>query len=316
MKLDPTPVFESLWEFAHERQNIFFKRLNGESPPFTSNEILQEFSFTNPYRITDRVSQYLVKNVIYSHCQSAPEVLFRILLFKLFNSIGTWELLESQFGTPSIHSFDIGEYDRVLTNAKQSGAKIYSGAYIMPSGKSTFGSNRKHYNHLTLLNEIMSANPIKEIEKMNTLRELYEFLLSKPTIGRFLAFQFAIDINYSEITNFEESEFVIAGPGALSGIFKCFKHFEARFAEKIIFRLFLDQENEFKKRGLAFKFLHGRKLQPIDIQNLFCELDKYARVKHKDIEGLSSRKRIKRKFRMNPDPIEYFYPPKWDLKFS
>src|SRR5262249_48644880 len=55
------------------------------------------------------------------------------------------------------------------------------------------------------------------------------------------------------------------------------------------------------------------RLQLIDCQNLFCEVDKYARVRHPDVGGASGRTRIKQRFRAHPDPIEYWYPPKWGI---
>ena len=47
------------------------------------------------------------------------------------------------------------------------------------------------------------------------------------------------------------------------------------------------QEDEFERLGLRFRDLWGRRLQLIDCQNLFCEVSKYARVKHPEIMGLS-----------------------------
>jgi hypothetical protein len=57
-------VYDLYWYFACERQNIFLKKLNGESAPWTDDKILQEYKFCNSYRINDRVSQYLLKNVV------------------------------------------------------------------------------------------------------------------------------------------------------------------------------------------------------------------------------------------------------------
>ena len=62
--------------------------------------MLATYKFTNAYRASDRVSQYLIRNVIYRDDlpMSPHEVFFRILLFKLFNKIETWELLERAIG--------------------------------------------------------------------------------------------------------------------------------------------------------------------------------------------------------------------------
>jgi hypothetical protein len=51
-----------------------------------------------------------------------------------------------------------------------------------------------------------------------SLRSVYEILLAYPGIGPFLAFQYAIDLNYSTLLDFDEGNFVVAGPGAIDGI--------------------------------------------------------------------------------------------------
>jgi hypothetical protein len=73
------------------------------------------------------------------------------------------------------------------------------------------------------------------------------------------------------------------------------------------------QESEFERLGLDFQSLFGRPLQLIDCQNLFCEVDKYARMKHPEISGISGRTRIKQKYSANTQPIDYWYPPKWGI---
>jgi hypothetical protein len=73
------------------------------------------------------------------------------------------------------------------------------------------------------------------------------------------------------------------------------------------------QDSEFKRLGLDFQPLWGRRLQLIDCQNLFCEVDKYARMKHPEISGISGRTRIKQKYSANKQLINYWYPPKWGI---
>ena len=90
-KLKQTEAYKYYWKFATERQNIFFNRINNiNKNEFTEDEILQEYKFTNAYRASDRVSQFLIKEVIYNdNNYSNEDVLFRIILFKLFNKIET-----------------------------------------------------------------------------------------------------------------------------------------------------------------------------------------------------------------------------------
>jgi hypothetical protein len=108
---------------------------------------------------------------------------------------------------------------------------------------------------------------------------------------------------------------VIAGPGALDGIAKCFSNTGGRDAEAVIYWVHDQQERAFAAAGLSFSTLYGRRLKPIDCQNLFCEISKYARVAHTDYPGLSGRTRIKQSYRHNLRPLPApMYPPRWHLE--
>ncbi len=312
----PSSVYNTYWKFAVERQNIFFKRLtNPREYPWTSDFVLNNYKFTNAYRVADRVSQYLISEVIQKGSQDKTEVFFRIILFKLFNKIWTWEYLQKNLGKISFSSFDFRTISNLLKKARSNGMPIYSNAYIMASGKSSFNHDFKHENHLRLLERMMADNLATLLRECNTMQEGYETLLSYPTIGTFLAYQYVTDINYSEITNFSEMEFVKAGPGAKDGINKCFDDLGDYTNEDIIRMVCDKQEEEFNRLELNFKSLWGRRLQLIDCQNLFCEVDKYSRVAHPEYSGSSNRTRIKQKFQPSSlTPINYTFPRKWFLE--
>jgi hypothetical protein len=311
----PTPsvVFDTYWRFAAQRQDIYFKRMEGRPEPWTLDPVLRENKFTNAYRASDRVSQYLIKEVIYRRVFSPRDSLLRILLFKIFNKIETWQLLEESLGEIDEASFSVERFDAVLTKALAGGASIYSGAYIMPSGPESIRRARKHQMHLQLLAWLLASAFPERLSSMGSMAELYELFCSVPSIGPFLAYQFATDLNYSEHMNFSEMEFVVPGPGARDGIRKCFTSLGG-FAEADVIRWVADtQEHEFQKRGLEFHSLWGRPLQLIDCQNLFCEVDKYARRVHPEVVGRTGRTRIKQRFvSSGPMPAPYF-PPKWGI---
>ncbi|MCY4593172.1 MAG: putative DNA base hypermodification protein [Bryobacterales bacterium] len=308
-------AYESYWRFAAERQAVFFRRVRGETRPWTSNPVLAIYKFTNAYRASDRVSQYLIRNVIYRNDlpKARREVFFRILLFKLFNKIDTWKLLEREIGPITFEEYRFAAYDSVLARALHTGRRIYSAAYIMPPGSRTFGRSAKHQNHLLLLEQMMADELADRLAQSSSMQEGFEKLRAYPTIGDFLAYQFITDINYSELTDFSEMEFVVPGPGARDGLRKCFVD-PGGLNEPELIRLMADlQEREFERLDLDFQSLWGRRLQLIDCQNLFCEVDKFARVAHPEIVGRTGRIRIKQKFAPTPEPIELFYPPKWKL---
>lgn len=314
-KRKPTPsiVFDTYWKFAALRQDIFFEKLKGGLKIGVEDEILRRHKFTNAYRASDRVSQYLIKNVIYDGSQDFREVFLRTILFKIFNKISTWELLTDEIGEVTTLNFKFKNYSKMLLEAVNAKETIYSGAYIMASGKSTFGYNRKFENHLKLIEMMLKEQLPERILEAQALAQVFELLKDYPTIGNFLAFQFAIDLNYSQNLTFSEMDFVVPGPGAKDGIRKCFSDY-GDYSETDIIQYVTDhQEQQFARLDLDFKNLWGRPLQLIDCQNLFCEVDKYARVQHPEISGLSDRKRIKQIYRPNSEVINYWYPPKWGI---
>lgn len=309
----PTVAFDTYWRFAAERQAIFCRRMKQAVAPWTKDSILQRHKFTNAYRASDRASQFLIKHVIYEGDSSHDELFFRIMLFKLFNKIGTWELLQRECGPISYATYSFKEYDAVLSRAMKRGDRIYSAAYIMPGGQRFFGHARKHQNHLRLLESMMKDGVADAISRASRMVDAFDILTSYPTIGRFLAYQFVTDINYSTLTNFSEMDFVMAGPGALDGIHKCFQSLGGVTESEIVLLMAQRQDEEFERLGLEFERLGNRRLQLIDCQNLFCELDKYSRMAHPELNIPGRRSRIKQVFRANPEPIEYWYPPKWGI---
>jgi hypothetical protein len=316
VKLDPTvpsKLYDSYWRFAAERQAIFFRRLRGQRPPWTDDPILLKYKFTNAYRASDRVSQFLIRHVIYEGNQDPSEVFFRTILFKLFNRIETWKLLEQAIGTPMYSEFDFDRYDGVLSRAMAEGKTIYSAAYIMPTTLAFGVEARKHRTHLRLLERMMADSVPYRILDAGSLRNGFELLRSYPMLGDFLSYQYIVDLNYSGMLNHRESEFVVPGPGAREGLAKCFSS-PGGLSDSDLIRLVTDrQQMEFERLGIRFESLWGRRLQLVDCQNLFCEVDKYSRLAYPEIKGRNGRTRIKQLYRPGAAPLEYWYPPKWGL---
>ncbi len=310
--LNPTVVFDTYWYFASERHAVYQARVAGHRGPWTDDPVLSRHRFTNCYRAADRVSQYLIREVSYTSSQHLDEVIFRTLLFKMFNRVSTWRLLTDALGDLSWEHYNFAAYNEVLSAAFDQDRKLYSAAYVVPPPR--LGSHRKHTNHLRLLELMMTSDIAGSIANAHSLQGVFKVLKSYPAMGDFLAYQFAIDLNYSAVINFDEMEFVVPGPGAKDGIRKCFGPASDGIEAELIRYMAESQEEHFTRLGLKFTGLRGRPLQLIDCQNLFCEADKYARVVHPDIVGHSGRSRIKQLFAPVPEPVPAWFPPKWHLQ--
>ncbi len=310
MPLKPSPIFDDYWRFAYRRQEIFVQRQVLRQDVLSDDAIIRQHKFTNCYRVCDRVSQYLLSHVIYDgQTRSAADEFVRIVLFKLFNRIETWQFVVKMMGEPTMANFDAKRLAVLLTDYMAQGNKAYSAAYIMPSGKREFGSPVKHWNHLQLLDRMLNQSFEQRIWAETSLEGVYHLFLSQPGIGPFLAMQYATDIAYSDFSVAKESDFIVAGPGAKRGIAKCFQS-TGTYSDSDVIRWMVDnQESEFERLELDFRYLKNRRLQLIDCQNLFCEVDKYCRVKYPDV--VVGNTRIKQKYRGDPSPISFKFPPKW-----
>lgn len=303
-------IFDTYWITAARRQDIFFNKINGVYP-LTDDVIFQRYKFCNVYRASDRVSQYLIRNVIYDKARDEKTQLFRIFLFRLFNKCETWDYLTETLGEINLENFDQIYYSKLINKIKKEGGVVYGNAFILCANKA-YGYDKKHDNHLALIDYIFRKSQVADgILRSKSLRELFLILRNLPLIGNFMAYQIATDFNYSEVFSFEENDFTVAGPGAIRGIRKCFVDTGGMSDEEIIMYMVENQDVNFERLGLNFHNLFGRKMKAIDCQNWFCETDKYCRVAFPEIK--SDRVKIKAEYSPTNKPIKLFYPPKWRL---
>lgn len=309
----PTDVYATYWRFAKTRQDAFFAQLSSDRV-LTDDPVIRRHRFTNVYRGADRVSQYLIRHVLYNREWSARDLVFRTLIFKFFNKIETWEALEKALGPITWESYQFKSYNRCLDRLMAAGRTVYSAAYIMPSGKTEFGYQRKHQNHLRIIEGMIKSELPKSLSASTSLEGVFQLLCKFPTIGPFIGYQLAIDLNYSRLLNFSENDFVQAGPGALDGISKCFSDL-GDFTQADIIRYMVDeQDRAFENYAPGFTNLWGRPLHLIDCQNLFCEVSKYSRAVHPEVKGLSGRTRIKQLYRPSDRSLDApWFPPKWGI---
>jgi len=313
------------------RMDIFWERFE-DKPISTNDSIFREFKFTNVYRCLDRVSQYLIRNVIYNerglrNDYSTEDIFWRILLFKHFNRIETWEMLEKEFGdiTLDIRFNDIIKF---LNDKQSQGELLYSPAYMLTCPilrKESFirmyeikHNSSKQEIYLNVFKKSIFENGyIYTILRSQSLKELVMNLQKVDTIADFLSMQYALDFNYSILFNFDENEFNIPGGGAVRGILRCFdirKNNHDMYLE--ILRWVQHNFDELAEIYLGennIRFLPGRNPTLADLQNCFCETDKYMRGLGIRINGIKG-ERIKKKFVPNSKKIDYFFPPKWGIK--
>ena len=308
-----TDVYGLYWLFASRRQQIFEQRVAGAQRPWSNDPILETFKFCNVFRAADRVSQYMIRDVAYGRDEgSAADRIFQIVAFRTFSNPRTWEGVRQYLGeSPKLTHLASGAFEQALDQVRAQYGGLYTGAFILCATKA-FGFDEKHRNHVALFRHMFIESRVAErLTEAKSLSAMIALLESFPLMGPFMAYQTAIDLCYSELFNFSENDHTQAGPGALRGLKKAFEDLGDYSPADAILWMVERQDEEFARLGLPFAGLFGRKLHGIDCQGLFCELDKYCREAVPDLK--SARSRIKARFTPSPEPLSFFFPPKWNL---
>jgi hypothetical protein len=316
MKNPPVPraeIYDIYWRFAARRQRAFERRVANELPPWTDDPILRSFKFCNVFRAADRVSQYLIRHVAYDHDNcSVDDRLFQIVAFRFFSKVATWETVREYLGhSPTVKDLRSDAFGAALEQARTRNGSIYTGAFIL-CASNAYGKPAKHLNHIELFRHMfVRGHMASRIASARSLASIYDMLHEYPLIGDFMAYQIAIDLNYSPYVDFSENDFTHPGPGAMRGLRKVFETLGDFTPAEAILWMVDRQDEEFRRLGLKFDGLWGRPLHAIDCQGLFCETDKYCREAAPELR--SARKRIKAKFVPSSEAITLFFPPKWRL---
>jgi len=307
-------VYELYWQFASRRQAAFEGRLAGKNAPWSDDPILQEFKFCNVYRAADRVSQYMIREICYAeNVGSDADRAFQIVAFRTFSKISTWNrLIELLERPPRIQDLADGSFVAALDRIKREDGGLYTGAFILCATKA-FGYDQKHHNHAALFEKMFLQDAVAHrLIGANSFEGIVRTLEGYPLMGPFMAYQTAVDLNYSELTDFSENDYTQAGPGALRGLAKVFESLGDYTPSEAIQWMVDHQEVEFERLNLPFSGLFGRPLHAIDCQGLFCETDKYCREAAPELT--SNRSRIKARYRPSTTSLELFFPPKWRLE--
>jgi len=285
---------------------------------WTNDKILQKYFFCNTFRVLDKGCQFLIKEVIEKGSQQPEEIVFRVILFNLFTKIETWQLLDQQLGPLKWVTYNHVKYAEVLSNAVENGITLYTDAFIKPAPH--FGHKRNYENHLCFLEVLMDNKLYSRLLVAPYMADVYEYLYSFPSMGSFTAYQLMLSLSYSNVLNFHRDDFVVSGPGSISGLRKIFGkswncNNDLAFHQDVM-RYFVDsQDYHFKRLGLHFSGLGPKKL-PMDIadvEHTLCEVDKYCRAAHPGFKG--TRQNLTRRFHSHlksPKSNPAYLPKAWN----
>lgn len=266
---------EAYFMFINERESIRVKKEDLKLPkPWTTDNVLRTYSFTNVKRENDKTTRWAVDNWYTPNLQADPRI--QMMACAIFRWFGTTEFA-SQHKYP-IERFDPHYTISVAEEMLKKKKKVFTGAYIITNGGISGPKQNvvcKYY-----LEPFWKQIPylLDVTEKYKSWEAVARNMSTIPGFGGsgFMTKEVLLDVFHTSIFNdvVDKKTWTPVGPGARRGLNR-------------IFRRPVDY-NVSASRGLA----EIRKLQeytlkywryPIelyttDIQFQLCEFDKYQRV--------------------------------------
>lgn len=279
-----------------ERQEIYFKRfkLKKESP-WTENEILRDYKFTNVYRELDRNSQYQIDNIFKKHQRgdSREELIWRIMFFRFFNNPEFFEFMKK--GNywngeiiPNVNHFNSGVLADAMRHFRLKKGNPFTNAYLTNSQACPGWTRDRCFSHKvipTLKESLYNIN--KVLIEANTPEDIIEVLKKLPSVADFMAHEFYQDFTYApfhakiKLMKFNQDDFTNVGPGAEVGIRLILPNRKTR-KEKLqgIYDL-RDLADDYLKEFGDFKYLpwYENKITLHQIEMWLCEFQKYWKMK-------------------------------------
>lgn len=290
-----------LLTFIVERYKIHLRKdVYENSAPWTSNEVLFEYKFTNVRREHDRQTRYLIENISTNDDLTLKEKILNSFLFRAWNNWDTMHDLGGPWKAKAIYDIKLKEVVRPLykalcqTNPKR---KWWSSAYNQGGTKCAwkfqdadkhnrpykFGDDKKlgderypdyeadiplRVFHVGVW--LGRQNIVNRLLKANDQKEAFEVIKSVRGFADFLAYQVFVDLTYIKEFPFSENEFVVAGPGCKKGLDYVFDNFDGLTYEEALFWL-RDNLDEY------FNVLRDADTPEWNPDKLFCDLPKYDR---------------------------------------
>jgi hypothetical protein len=293
---------DEFWRFVYERQEIWHRRNVLKLPVAKWYEglhpVFRQWKFCNIYPELDRGSIFIQNECKDTEGAGEPiEVaVFKIIVYRLFNSIPAYQALSDNNGVLP-ECWDEDEASKVLHECAKT-KKVFGGAFMI-TGAGNFKTSsdkidimcRDVIGHL-LENDKFPEKTFgticKDIPNWQNVGDVVRTLSSNIRYcGEFLAYVMCQDIVRTGLVNFDmDSDYDIRWTiGARKGITLLSKaSLERKEATERVKAMAQKSASEFSLRGLQFKYLNGKKLGILEIENSLCEYQKFYVLAHPQSE--------------------------------
>lgn len=275
----------TFWEFIVEREAIRVRREEQKRPaPWTDDEILRDYSFTNIRRIHDPDTLYSLRSVA-KVARTPHDYLWSTYAYRCLNRGETID----KYGLPRRTRASFRRWSRDLDAARRRREAIGSPVHL------TFWSCAKRALGGPFMTDFMLSRAFAEsesgVEAVRLLSTYRPALHIGPYVGALIVSDLVLQRKLRGYLGFDKHTTVPIGNGARIGLRivlgepprKAHKLFAERGSASRRNRSFReaikpDVLDEVKKLSAMSKNQTGLALTFIDIENCLCEYSRYARI--------------------------------------
>lgn len=284
-----------LYNFIKRRYVIHLRKdVLKKDPPWTTDQVLRDFRFTNIRREHDKESKWVIEHIANNPELSYEDKLLNVILFRLYNKHETAELISMPFKFSQTPDWNPEWYRSLFEAALVEDPKrvFFTAAFHTVGMKNTLkrvtGESYAPMRILKFIKILINEGLVDDIKACVNQQEVYQTLTDYNGIGRFLAYQFYVDMTYIAEFPFSENEFTVAGPGCVMGLNYLFENRDGMTYEECLFwlrdnldRLFVEELGKDWDAKRVFWDLpeEDRCFNVMSLENCFCELSKYIRAK-------------------------------------
>lgn len=271
MNWSEAPYIADLLHWISEREHVRIRKEEEKWPaPWTDDPILQTTRFCNVRREDDKVTRWIKDNWRDPY-SSHPNLAFAMCLARVINWPPTLQFL----GFPE--HWQSGKFVREMDALQKSGARIWTGAYMVTGGFSKGGETKQVIMARVLDSAYENCKGFKDDWlRPKTLQHAFNLVQQTPGLGTFLAAQVIADLKYTPLLMGapDWQSFCAPGPGSTMGL----NFLHGRPPTKGISNAQFSTEVNSLSEWLRTE--HGVDLTAHDTQNCLCEFSKYVRIKY------------------------------------
>lgn len=261
--------FRTFWYWINTRHNIYLKKQANEPKPWSDDPIFQDWKFCNIFRRLDRISDYLIKNVIEPHWEDDPAlILFNIFAFRAFNWPETYEWMggwQDDWHLPYVQ-------DSLRKRARDE-YQMFSPAYIIrgSTGEPKWKTISNTLNQIWLDKDVLADYILRNPR----LESAFDLIMAQKywCWGQFTTYQVVLDLTYSPIlmTASDINTWCSWGNGALKGLRRIWPDMKPTEA--------LEKMRWLQAESPKYLESHMPMMNLQDIEFSLCELSKYLTIK-------------------------------------